>query len=170
MPRIRLVFVGHDFFGRDLRRKQAYRQSIVQAVTDANADPRVTKKGWQYQVIFGDTSFRENRELQQRCSGLPPSKGYYWIEIPRRILKSDFSLFDLTNRRFKRFVNANVLLECGFALRARRTYRVIGTNRKTILKHLSNLAGMDIGEYKDDAKFTGLAELIKEFLILQALT
>ena len=158
------VFVGHDFFGTDKARKQAYREVIAQAFVKANRDIDVRAKDIKFVPVFADTrpgdiiplwrSIRARRRHRQ--------DGRYWMKIRTLIAECKYALFDLTFRDNSAPFNANVLLEFGVAIGMKKKIRSFGNSRENFKRYLSDQAGYDFPQYITPDE---LRQVVKDLLL-----
>jgi len=159
-----LVFVGHDFFGRDAARKCEYRQAIAVACERANRDGCTGNEGVRYTVAYGDTRRRECPLLFERIRERKrfSLRAGYWDEIRAKIDACDYAIFDLTNQRVPNppILNANVVLEYGVAIGYDKPYQIIGRvgMLDAFRKHLSNTHGIQLHQYDTIASLQAIIE------------
>jgi hypothetical protein len=146
------AFIGHDYFGGDVAAKSNYR-SAVKAVFDEVNRQYLSPHGRSFTPIYGDTTQAECPTLFDslfKQNLLRPGDGY-WVEIRGKISVATFAIFDLTHNRLRSNLNPNVILEYGVALGLNKPCHVLATQIRLVKRHLSNIDGIFVREYHDEA-------------------
>jgi hypothetical protein len=160
------AFIGHDYFGGDKAAKSNYRAIVNAAFDDVNRQ-YLLQFGRSFIPVYGDTTQVECPSVFYALAqkGLfQPGQGY-WVEIRGKITMATFAIFDLTHNRLRSYLNSNVILEYGVALGLNKPCYVLATQFRLVKRHLSNIDGTFVREYRDDP---ALRQVIMEICRLQA--